>query len=84
MIVYSYIKHTINAGHHGKLPNLHQTISPGSYRSALGSLESTDRNGLGIFFVELRPSLLDDAIFISDTLFTESSSEQCVSGLERR
>jgi hypothetical protein len=44
-------KHTINAGHQGKPPNLHQTISPGSYRSALVSAESTDCEGFAFDFI---------------------------------
>ena len=45
-------KHTINAGHQGKPPNLHQTISPGSYKSALASAASTD--AVGLLFVGVR------------------------------
>jgi len=47
-------KHTINAGHHGKPPNLHQTISPGSYKSALVSAESTDCEGFVFVFTGVR------------------------------
>ncbi len=48
------IKHTIIAGHHGKPPNLHQTISPGSYKSALVSAESTDCEGFAFGFSGVR------------------------------
>jgi hypothetical protein len=79
------LKHTINAGHHGKPPNLHQTMSPGSYKSALESTESTERKDFALGFIGLRLLVLACVVSISVSSVVGSSNINCGSGcFERR
>ena len=72
---------TIRAGHQGKLPSLHQTISPGSYRSAFPSTDSTVRKGFGLVFSGLCLALLDSESFCSAAGLSNTNWGSC---FERR
>jgi hypothetical protein len=84
IIFLNHIKHTINAGHHGKPPNLHQTISPGSYKSALASEDSTECKGLVFVFIELRLIVFASVISISVSSIVGLLNTNCGSCFERR